>query len=274
MITKDDFSRYMVVPVDRIVKAEWNYKQEDAKQRDKLINNMQRNGQVENTIVRELEDGTMEMVNGNHRLDVFNELGMTEILVYNLGKNVPDEMAFKIAIETNETRFKSDPNRMAQVVDSIIDEFGKGDLLETLPFNEAQIDEMISMAAGTIESKSSGDSGDKAGASEESDPAPQPDPEPDTSLLLNVKLSEEAAAALKDFIYFCSQLPIGDTGLNKRTKVMNTLLDRLESIPKKKFTYDAIMTLFPESSGAPKKAKTKAKEEDEEVDSLDDDFGD
>ena len=61
------------VKVSHLSKAAWNYKDEDAEQTKKLIANFKRNGQVENLQIRQRGNGSYEVVNGNHRLDVMNE---------------------------------------------------------------------------------------------------------------------------------------------------------------------------------------------------------
>lgn len=71
------------IEVSKLVKAVWNYKEEDEKQTQKLIENFKRNGQVENIQIRELDNGSYEVVNGNHRLDVMNELKMKKCHVFN-----------------------------------------------------------------------------------------------------------------------------------------------------------------------------------------------
>ena len=65
---------FIEVPIDKLVKADWNYKTEDDKKQEKLKENIKRNGQIENILIRELDTGYYEVVNGNHRLSVLKEL--------------------------------------------------------------------------------------------------------------------------------------------------------------------------------------------------------
>jgi hypothetical protein len=65
------FSNYKIFPRDILIKADWNYKEEDEFISDKLVNNMKRNGQIENIHVRKLNTGFYEVINGNHRLDAY-----------------------------------------------------------------------------------------------------------------------------------------------------------------------------------------------------------
>lgn len=129
------------VDLSLLVKADWNYKTEDAEKSEKLKNNIKRNGQVENLLIRELPTGFYEVVNGNHRLDVMKELGLETAHVYNFGK-MSDQQARRLAIETNETRFNSDHIKLAELVKEISTEFGIDDLVQTMPYTEQEIGDM------------------------------------------------------------------------------------------------------------------------------------
>ena len=124
--------------IDKLVKADWNYKEQDEEQSENLIGNMKRNGQVENIIVRKLETGFFEVVNGNHRLDVMNKLGINNVVVCNRGKLSLAE-AQRLAIETNETKFQSDNIKLAEIIKEMSLEFKDEDLLKTLPYNEEEL---------------------------------------------------------------------------------------------------------------------------------------
>lgn len=62
------------IPVNKLKKADWNYKKDDEILLNKLINNIKKNGQIENLIVRELPDGYFEVINGNHGIGGYNKL--------------------------------------------------------------------------------------------------------------------------------------------------------------------------------------------------------
>jgi ParB-like nuclease family protein len=137
---------WLDVPLRQIVKAEWNYKNEDQELGEKLTNQIAHNGQLENVIVRMIEvhpNGspsgvTFEMVNGNHRYDSFEELDMPVIHVYNLGF-VELDVAQRIAIETNETRFSTNPDRFLKIVQSLLNRYSVDVLSQTMPMNEAAL---------------------------------------------------------------------------------------------------------------------------------------
>lgn len=129
---------YTTLSITKLVPAEWNYKNFSALRMQKLENNIKRNGQLETIIVRELEDGNYEVVNGNHRLEVFKTLGFQDVKVCNLGK-ISLKQAQRIALETNETRFESDKDKLKYLLSSMTEGpegFDIDDLSQTLAFED------------------------------------------------------------------------------------------------------------------------------------------
>lgn len=122
---------YMAIPLDKLIKAEWNYKKEDKEQEKRLRANIEKNGFIENLVVREIENG-YEVVNGNHRLDVLKRLGITQVMCYNIGK-ISEIQAKRIAIELNETRFPSNADELTKIIEELSANFELTDLETTLP---------------------------------------------------------------------------------------------------------------------------------------------
>jgi len=139
---KVDLSKVFLAPVADLVKAPLNFKEDYDVQLAKLIANLRRNGQVELVQLRELGDGKFEVVNGNHRLDAFNVLGWTQVLAYNLGA-VSVEDAQRLALELNETRFRSDHLRIAGIVAALSERYSMEDLESTLPYSRADLDSYL-----------------------------------------------------------------------------------------------------------------------------------
>lgn len=136
--------RYVTIPVGKLVKAEWNYKEEDAALSEKLYANISKNGQLENIIVRELDNGLYEIVNGNHRYDVLKRAGYSTVVAYNLG-TITESQAQLIAIETNETKFETDNFKLSKLIDSIIktSDVTAFDLTQTTAFSAREIDALL-----------------------------------------------------------------------------------------------------------------------------------
>lgn len=147
-VPKEDvniFKNYIVIPIDLLVKADWNYKKEDEFTSQQLRNNLKRNGQVENIQVRQLDTGYYEVVNGNHRVDEMLAIGKSFVVAYNHG-NMSLAEAVRIATETNETRFEKDLNKLSKLVADLKLSFDDADLAATLPFNQDEFDELLRLS--------------------------------------------------------------------------------------------------------------------------------
>jgi hypothetical protein len=130
---------FIEIPTEQLVKADWNYKTEDKKKQEKLKENIKRNGQIENIIVRLLDTGFYEVVNGNHRLDVLKDLKQKKVYCYNFGK-ISDVKAQKVAIETNETKFDTDNLKLAELLSEIGKEFDVDELVKTMPYSKQELE--------------------------------------------------------------------------------------------------------------------------------------
>lgn len=138
----DAIKHYKSLPVSKLVKAEWNYKENDPELLEKLISNIKRNNQLENLIVRKLPTGFYEIVNGNHRYDALVAMGADEAVVYDCGE-ISDEHAVRIAIETNETAFETDYIKLSNLMKKIAQKFSVDELKITMPFSDKQLDNLM-----------------------------------------------------------------------------------------------------------------------------------
>lgn len=131
-------SKWIDVPLSHLVKWKENYKEDDDHKLNALVENMRRNGQAETIIVREIGDAgegmIYEVINGNHRVDAFHLLGWNEpVHCRNYGE-IPDALAARIAVETNETRFPTNWVLLDGIVENLKLQFPAEDLKLTLPF--------------------------------------------------------------------------------------------------------------------------------------------
>lgn len=135
--------KFQMISVENLVKAGWNYKDNDDEMAKKLLANIKRNGQVESILVREIDGGeNFEVINGNHRFDAICELGIKEVMACNIGK-ISDAAAKRLAIEMNETAFPTDLTRLSGILVDVTKEFGE-ESLETLPYTEKQLNKLLS----------------------------------------------------------------------------------------------------------------------------------
>lgn len=130
---------FVLLDTAALVEASWNYKEDHDELQEKLRLNLQRNGIVQNLIVRDVGSGAYEVVNGNHRLRAIIANGIDRVMCYNCGQ-ISDIQAKRIAVETNETRFKSDAERLASVVEAVLNEFDPADFDLTSPITSDMLD--------------------------------------------------------------------------------------------------------------------------------------
>jgi hypothetical protein len=132
-----DIERYIPLPIEVLHKADWNYKEDDHIQARALEKSIRERGQIITVIVREIgrkkKVMQYEVVDGNHRLDVFHSIGMTRAMCYNLGK-IDVEDAIEISIVANHTRFPTDELQLSDVLVRVAAKYGEEHVLETMPF--------------------------------------------------------------------------------------------------------------------------------------------
>jgi ParB-like chromosome segregation protein Spo0J len=108
----------------------------------KEIESIKRFGFIDATLVREVEPGVYEIVDGEHRWKAAKELGYTRLVIDNLGK-IEDAIAKVLTLVMNNTRGKDDVLKRAQLLAQI--RAGQQSLFEILPFDVKQIEEELKL---------------------------------------------------------------------------------------------------------------------------------
>lgn len=117
--------------------APWNPNEMDAINFQKLINSIKETGFHGAVKVRKLDDGTLEIVGGEHRTRAAIELGYSEIPIINLG-NISQKTAKKIMLVDNERYGESNSEKLADIFRSDLNDLEE--ILSILPYDEEQID--------------------------------------------------------------------------------------------------------------------------------------
>lgn len=133
MENKDfDPSKIIKVPIDKVEPNDYNPKEKNTKEYKNVVESIRRNGLKQPIFVREV-DGNEKyvVVDGEQRLTAANELGYTEIYVYNLGKISEEEAKaltiwFEVQVPFSEVELAP-----------IVMELNKLDI--TLPYTDEEI---------------------------------------------------------------------------------------------------------------------------------------
>ena len=133
--------KWQEIEIAKLVTATWNYKKDFEYLEEKLINNIKKNGIVENIIVRVIEGGKFEVVNGNHRLKACQKIGLSKIMCCNLG-NLGIKAAKRIAVETNETKFPNDKSKLGDILGELLDGHGLDDIVSTTPWSPEELEKL------------------------------------------------------------------------------------------------------------------------------------
>lgn len=134
--------RMEIVKTSRLKPNPWNPNKESEETFAKVKLSLQTNGVVEPPQVRTLPDGSLEIVNGEHRWRAATDLGMEELPVINLGA-ISDEQAKRLTIITNELRGAPEPVLLAALIKDLNATAPLKDLATVLPMSEMELDSLI-----------------------------------------------------------------------------------------------------------------------------------
>lgn len=140
----NDFARFKLIPVELLVNASWNYKEDDATIDKKLEANIKRQGQTENINVRLLNTGYYEVGNGNHRNNIFTKNGRKYALCCDHGDISEAEFKRRV-IEQNETRYKTNTISLAELISELSQSYNLEDLEESMPHAKEDLEDMMEL---------------------------------------------------------------------------------------------------------------------------------
>jgi len=138
------FKNFKFFPTQLLIKADWNYKEEDEDMAKYLLNNIKRKGQIVTCQVRKLKTGYYEVVDGNHRLDVFNTLKKEFVMAYDHG-NITVAEAQRESINVNNIMFPTDNIKLSKIIKEMSETFSEKDFKNSLPYTEEELENFIKL---------------------------------------------------------------------------------------------------------------------------------
>jgi len=110
----------MRTELGRLKPAPWNYKEPGSPEMlARLVASIQRDASAGVLAVREMEDGSLEVIDGNHRLEAVRTLGWAEVPVENFGP-ISQAAAVVLAQRRNFQWYADDATKLALLMKEVV----------------------------------------------------------------------------------------------------------------------------------------------------------
>lgn len=129
-------------PVDTLVANDWNTNEVSPENEAKIEASLDRHSFYRPIIARDLGDGRLQILGGEHRWQIAKRRGMATVPVINLGQ-IDDQRAKEISLIDNARYGQDDTLRLAELLGDMGD---VDDLIAVLPMNSADIEGIFSAA--------------------------------------------------------------------------------------------------------------------------------
>lgn len=132
-----------VIQIDprRLKRNTWNTNKVSSENEEKLRNSIRRNGLIGAIVARELSDGSLEIIGGEHRAQIAQEEGLDEVVVHNIGF-VTDARAKELMLLDNGRYGQDDAFELAEMLDELAAS-GEIDLSSFMPFSSEDMDKLM-----------------------------------------------------------------------------------------------------------------------------------
>lgn len=176
------------VNIDRLVKADWNYKTDGTdEQINKLINSIKYDNSAGVLAVRELGD-KLEVIDGNHRLEALRRMNMQEVQVENFGA-LSKAKAILVARRRNHVWFDDDLLSFSELLkNDVLPEIALDDIKNILPDSTAEIDNMLALGKFDWEEPTLNEPKDNDG-----------------NKVIKIKVNEEVFKMWQEWVQFCAE---------------------------------------------------------------------
>jgi ParB family chromosome partitioning protein len=153
-----------VVPVERLIRNPWNTNVVSPENERRIEESLKRfasfGGFFKPVTVRELEDGSFEILGGQHRWEAAVRLGFKEVPIFNVGR-VSDKVAQEIGVADNGRYGEDDALALSKLLKSL----GSADELATfLPYTELDLENIFASSSIDLDALGLDDKDDAAPA--------------------------------------------------------------------------------------------------------------
>ena len=135
---------YKIIQVnpESLVPNQWNTNVVSPENEEKLDASLKRFGVFKPVIVRELIDGTLQIIGGEHRAQSAVRLGYEAIPVVNLGV-ISDQRAKEISLVDNDRYGEDDTFKLSELINSL----DSSELVSFTTFSDAELDSLFTSSS-------------------------------------------------------------------------------------------------------------------------------
>ncbi|CAB4122049.1 Spo0J Stage 0 sporulation protein J (antagonist of Soj) containing ParB-like nuclease domain [uncultured Caudovirales phage] len=137
----------LAIDPKKLTKNPWNTNMVDPENQTKLDNSVKRFGMFKPIICRELANGALQILGGEHRVESAVRLGFKEIPIINLGK-ISDEKAKEISLVDNGRYGIDDTLQLAE----LLKELGEfEDISSYMPYSDDDLNSIFSSTSISLD---------------------------------------------------------------------------------------------------------------------------
>ena len=190
-------SKIQMMPASELHANPWNPNSVGAENMEKLKASLKANQFFKPVLVRELEDGSLEIIGGQHRVQAAEELGI-EVPVLNLGA-LDDVTAKKFTLMDNDGYGENDSTLLARVLKDL--ESANVDIVGEMTYDESSLNELLDLTVKTDDLIDELDALDDIDLTTPPDTKPSEyDEEPTTFKSIKVKVDISVSEHVEDMI--------------------------------------------------------------------------
>jgi len=191
MTDKTNRLNFQYIDPKLLVPNPWNSNVMSRENEAKLTESLKRNEMFDAVIARELDDGTYQILGGEHRTKIATKLKKKEIPVIVL-QNISDNRAREISLAHNARYGSDDSLKLSELFNSLED---SKILANILPYSEIEIDTWMSATKIDLDLLVPLDDDDLGEPQK-----PEPTSAPKTHTIMRFKVPIEDAAQIEDII--------------------------------------------------------------------------
>jgi hypothetical protein len=143
---KTNKTKLKSIDITNLIPADWNYKQpaEEDEYKERFKRSVEEDQSLGVIAVREVDEHTFEVIDGNHRLQAALELNWTHVPCENFGK-ISKSMAVLIARRRNYNWFPDDTIKLAELIREASYDIPISEMAEFMPDTQEDLENMVKL---------------------------------------------------------------------------------------------------------------------------------